>query len=49
MDVNNKKIAVIGLGYVGLPLASLCAVKGYTVVGFESNQKIVDIISRYRT
>lgn len=45
MDVNNKKIAVIGLGYVGLPLASLCAVKGYKVVGFESNHKVVDILS----
>jgi len=41
---SNHKIAVIGLGYVGLPLASLCAVKGYQVVGFESNQKVVDIL-----
>jgi len=38
------KIAVIGLGYVGLPLASLCAVKGYEVIGFESNQNVVDIL-----
>jgi len=45
MNIKNKKIAVIGLGYVGLPLASLCAVKGYQVVGFESNQKIVDILA----
>ena len=45
MDIKNKKIAIIGLGYVGLPLASLCAVKGYQVVGYESNQKIVDILS----
>lgn len=45
MDVKNQKIAVIGLGYVGLPLASLCAVKGYQVIGFESNQKVVDILS----
>ena len=45
MIISNKNVAVIGLGYVGLPLASLCAVKGYHVVGFESNQKIVDILS----
>ena len=45
MKNQNKKIAVIGLGYVGLPLASLCAVKGYEVVGFESNEKVVDILS----
>ena len=37
----DKKIAVIGLGYVGLPLAALCAKKGYQVVGLDSNEKIV--------
>ena len=42
----NKKIAVIGLGYVGLPLASLCAVKGYQVIGFETNENVVDILSK---
>ncbi|WP_298653801.1 nucleotide sugar dehydrogenase [uncultured Proteiniphilum sp.] len=34
------KIAVIGLGYVGLPLARLFATK-YPVVGFDINQKRV--------
>ena len=33
-----NKIAVIGLGYVGLPLARLFATK-YQVVGFDINQK----------
>lgn len=33
----NVKIAVIGLGYVGLPLARLFATK-YSVVGFDINQ-----------
>lgn len=33
-----KKIAVIGLGYVGLPLARLFATK-YQVVGFDINKK----------
>lgn len=33
-----KKIAVIGLGYVGLPLARLFATK-YPVVGFDINEK----------
>ena len=36
-----KKIAVIGLGYVGLPLAALCAKRGYSVIGLESNAKVV--------
>lgn len=35
------KIAVIGLGYVGLPLARLFATK-YPVVGFDINQKRID-------
>jgi UDP-N-acetyl-D-galactosamine dehydrogenase len=37
----NIKIAVIGLGYVGLPLARLFATK-YPVVGFDINQSRID-------
>ena len=37
----NIKIGVIGLGYVGLPLARLFATK-YPVVGYDINQKRVD-------
>lgn len=33
----NKKIAIIGLGYVGLPLARLFATK-YPVIGFDINE-----------
>ena len=35
--MNKTKIAIIGLGYVGLPLARLFATK-YPVVGFDINQ-----------
>lgn len=38
--MTDKKIAVIGLGYVGLPLARLFATK-YPVIGFDINQKRV--------
>ncbi|MGB7526470.1 nucleotide sugar dehydrogenase [Sphingobacterium cellulitidis] len=38
---DNNKIAVIGLGYVGLPLARLFATK-YPVLGFDINQKRID-------
>jgi UDP-N-acetyl-D-galactosamine dehydrogenase len=38
------KIGIIGLGYVGLPLAVLFA-KKYSVVGFDINQKRVDEIN----
>lgn len=38
--MNNSKIAVIGLGYVGLPLARLFATK-YPVTGFDINESRV--------
>ncbi|TSE04857.1 MULTISPECIES: nucleotide sugar dehydrogenase [Aquimarina] len=38
------KIAVIGLGYVGLPLARLFATK-YPVIGFDINQKRIEELS----
>lgn len=40
-----RSVAVIGLGYVGLPLATLCATKGYNTVGLESNP---DVVSRLK-
>lgn len=36
--MSKEKIAIIGLGYVGLPLARLFATK-YSVVGFDINEK----------
>ncbi len=39
------KIAIIGLGYVGLPLARLFATK-YTVVGFDINKKRVEELKK---
>ncbi|CAL2094261.1 nucleotide sugar dehydrogenase [Tenacibaculum sp. 190524A02b] len=41
--MDRKKIAVIGLGYVGLPLARLFATK-YSVVGFDINsERIIEL------
>lgn len=39
--MNQPKIAIIGLGYVGLPLARLFATK-YSVIGFDINQERVN-------
>ena len=39
--MKNIKIAVIGLGYVGLPLARLFSTK-YPTIGFDMNRKRVD-------
>lgn len=36
---NNQKICVIGLGYVGFPLAVLCSIKGYEVFGFDKDEE----------
>ena len=44
MSLPGKKIAVIGLGYVGLALAALCAKKGYQVVGLDANEQVVSIV-----
>lgn len=41
-----QKIAVIGLGYVGLPLAALCAKKGYTVVGLDASETTIETLNR---
>ncbi|MRM97101.1 nucleotide sugar dehydrogenase [Riemerella anatipestifer] len=41
----DKRIAIIGLGYVGLPLARLFATK-YSVVGFDINQSRVERINQ---
>lgn len=44
--VNGKiKVAIIGLGYVGLPLAHLFATK-YPVVGFDVKQSRVDALRK---
>jgi len=43
--MTKDKIAVIGLGYVGLPLARLFATK-YAVVGFDINNKRVDALQK---
>ena len=36
------KIAVIGMGYVGLPLAIAFAEKGFNVIGFDLNQSKIE-------
>ena len=43
MDMKDTKIGVIGLGYVGLPLARLFSTK-FPTVGFDMNQRRVDAL-----
>lgn len=44
--IQEKKICVIGLGYIGLPTAALLANRGYDVHGVDVVQSTVDIINR---
>lgn len=41
----SKTVCVIGLGYVGLPLATQCALKGYKVYGLDNDKKKVKKIN----
>ncbi len=42
----NETIAVIGMGYMGLPISSLIAEAGYQVTGVDLSQEKVDSINR---
>ncbi len=44
----NIKIVVIGLGYIGLPTASVLATKGHQVLGVDINAKAVETINQGR-
>ena len=49
--INSKKacIGVIGLGYVGLPLAVELAKKGFNVTGLEVDSKKVESIKNKKS
>ncbi|MBX3012070.1 MAG: nucleotide sugar dehydrogenase [Caldilineaceae bacterium] len=46
LQAHQAQVAVIGLGYVGLPLALNFAKAGYQVVGIDVDQRKVDAIHR---
>jgi len=41
-----KKICVLGLGYIGLPTSCILATKGYSVLGVDLNQAVIDSIKQ---
>jgi UDP-N-acetyl-D-glucosamine dehydrogenase len=47
-ELNNRtaRLAVLGLGYVGLPLAVVFAEAGFNVMGIDPDQRKVDTIQR---
>lgn len=42
---NSTKVCVVGLGYIGLPTSAVLASRGYTVHGFEPNDRSREIIN----
>ena len=42
LNKNNFNICVVGLGYVGLPLAARFSLKGFNVIGFDINENRVN-------
>ena len=43
----NKKVCVIGMGYIGLPTSTLLASKNFTVYGFDKNPKVLENIKKH--
>ena len=39
---SDYKICIVGLGYVGLPLAARFSLKGFDVIGFDINKTRIE-------
>ena len=46
LEKRTAVIGVIGLGYVGLPLALACCKPGFTVIGFDIDSAKVEVLNR---
>ena len=45
---NSKRISVLGLGYVGLPVSAAFASRGFNVIGIDIQPSIVEVINSGR-
>ena len=43
--MKSSKVCIIGLGYIGLPTASVLASEGFSVSGFDVDQDVLDAIN----
>ena len=48
MNEEKRSICVVGLGYIGLPTASLLGTKGYKVTGVDVSPEVVETINNGR-
>lgn len=46
MSAEKPDICVIGLGYIGLPTASIFATQGFQVLGVDTNARVVETVNR---
>jgi UDP-N-acetyl-D-glucosamine dehydrogenase len=46
LEQHTARVAILGLGYVGLPLATLFAESGFTVTGVDPDGRKVDTVNR---
>ncbi|MEY4338694.1 MAG: hypothetical protein RLZ14_544, partial [Actinomycetota bacterium] len=47
--MKSQRLVVVGQGYVGLPLAMRAVEAGYDVVGFDVDDRKVELLSTGRT
>ena len=45
IQARTARVGILGLGYVGLPLALLFSEKGFPVTGFDIDRKKVDMLN----
>ena len=46
LQTKNARIAILGLGYVGLPLATVFAEAGFTVTGIDPDERKIEALKR---
>lgn len=44
--MKDKKITIIGLGYIGLPTAAVMARAGLQVLGYDLNKRVIDALNK---
>ncbi|MCI0432999.1 MAG: UDP-N-acetyl-D-glucosamine dehydrogenase, partial [Gemmatimonadetes bacterium] len=49
IEARTATLGVVGLGYVGLPLAIECARSGFRVIGFDVRGSVIDGIRAGRS
>lgn len=45
-EISNGRLAVIGLGYIGLPTAVVFALRGWEVIGVDVSDRTIEMVSR---